>query len=308
MYLEITKPVEDDYELLEQFELTSPNPRWLREPLRSAAYRKKGTIRRSDDIPITEWQRRLAMVPEAAVIKTLDNTTQNYSNLEAENRQDPRRHFRWCAPGLRVPRLNEEVASDTFFPSVKSKRGNTCSQFFAGQSSRRWDVFPLKSEKYNDTALQDFTRQVGAPDVLISDNAQSETGADWTKHCRTYCINTKTTEPHTPWQNPAEPDIGKLGSRVKNCMRAFNVPLQYHDWVQKWVCECHNHTANRTLNWSVPESKRLGYTPDISRFRFHVWEPIWYFEPGTNQPEHGFRKSRWLGFAKNCGDHFTYFI
>jgi hypothetical protein len=43
-------------------------------------------------------------------------------------------------------------------------------------------------------------------------------------------------------------------------------------------------------------------------FQFHLWEPIWYYEPCTKQPENSLKKARWLGIAHLAGDAMTYFI
>jgi hypothetical protein len=43
-------------------------------------------------------------------------------------------------------------------------------------------------------------------------------------------------------------------------------------------------------------------------FRFHLWEPIWYYEPCTKQPENSLKKARWLGIAHSAGDAMTYFM
>jgi hypothetical protein len=254
-----------------------------------------------------EWRKRLAMLPEEVVRKTLENSTNFYLNIEAENREDPRKHYKYRFPGLRYPRQKETVATDTFFPSVKSRRGNTCSQFFVGTASDRWEVYPLKSESYNVSALQDYSRDVGIPATLKSDNAQSETGTKWTKHCRLHCIKQETTEPHTPWQNPAEPKIGQLHSMVKKVMRAFQVPLSEHDWAQKWCVDVHNISASRKLAWKSPMAVSEGHTQDISPFRFHLWEPIWYFNK-AKAPKDPWQKARWLGFAHNSGDAMTYHV
>ena len=100
--------------------------------------------------------------------------------------------------------MSETVATDTLFPSIKSDRGNNVLQFFTGCTSKRWEVYPLKSEAYNYKALQDFCRQIGIPNTLRSDNAKSEQGGRWLQHCRDFCIKTEYTEPHHPHQNPAE--------------------------------------------------------------------------------------------------------
>ena len=51
-----------------------------------------------------------------------------------------------------------------------------------------------------------------------------------------------------------------------------------------------------------------GHTPDISLFRFYVWEPIWYFDGVAKVPKPSFKKGRWLGFAWSARDSFTSFI
>jgi hypothetical protein len=43
-------------------------------------------------------------------------------------------------------------------------------------------------------------------------------------------------------------------------------------------------------------------------FRFHLWEPIWYSEPRTKQPENSLKKARWFGIAHSPGEAMTYFI
>lgn len=302
LYFNISKPSKEDLEELECFELNSPYPSFTTTTRRN----KKKLL--PEDVPMEEWRKRLAMLPEDVVHKTLENTTHFYINVEAENRQDPRRYLKSRFPGLRINRQNETVATDTFFPSQTSARGNTCSQFFCGQESDQWAVYPLKTESHNTEALQDYFRKHGAPSAIRSDNAQSELGKDWTHTCRQLCVDQESTVPHSPWQNFAERRIGHLGSMVRNCMRAFNVPLAHHDWCQKWCCDVHNIASSRKLNWHSPVSLAHGHTPDISPFRFHIWEPVWYYQPGTKSPATPWRKGRWLGFADSTGDAMTYYV
>eukprot|EP00957_Ditylum_brightwellii_P192357 14643328-Ditylum_brightwellii.AAC.1 len=160
----------------------------------------------------------------------------------SENRQDPKRHFKYRFPGLRYPRLKEPVASDMFFPSIKSRQGNTRSQFFLGCNSDRWEVYPMKTKSHNSMALQDFSRNIGILPILKTGNMQSELGRTWSDHCRLHCIQQQTTELHTPWQNPAEPKIGQL-----NLMK---------------------------LGRKSPLEMSEGHTQDTSKFQFHIWEPI----------------------------------
>eukprot|EP00957_Ditylum_brightwellii_P021173 1596332-Ditylum_brightwellii.AAC.1 len=61
-------------------------------------------------------RKRLAMLPEGVVKKTLSNCTNLYFNMEMENMQGPCQHFKYRFPGIRYPRQPEIVASDTFSP------------------------------------------------------------------------------------------------------------------------------------------------------------------------------------------------
>jgi hypothetical protein len=152
-YFNIAKPTDDDLLNLEWFELTSPHP-----DLADRVRRKRSTTTLTD-IPISEWRKRLGMLPEVFVHKTLEGTTHFYLSPEMENRQDPRREILSHQPGLRWKQRSEVIGTDTFFPSVKSAQGHTCSQMFVGQQSLRWDVYPLKTESHNFQALQDVSRK-----------------------------------------------------------------------------------------------------------------------------------------------------
>ena len=91
-------------------------------------------------------------------------------------------------------------------------------------------------------------------------------------------------------------------------MKEFQCPLKKHDWMQKWCVDVHNILASQSLSWRTPYELKNGHTPDISSFRFYVWEAIWYFDGVAKVPEPSFKKGRWLGFAWSAGDAFTYFI
>ena len=80
------------------------------------------------------------------------------------------------------------------------------------------------------------------------------------------------------WVNPSDPKIGQLGSMVRNVMRLFDVPLEDHDWVEKWCVDMHNIASSKNLSGRCPLEISKGHTQDISKFRFHLWEPIWYFK------------------------------
>jgi hypothetical protein len=121
-------------------------------------------------------------------------------------------------------------------------------------------------------------------------------------------IGTETTEPHHPWQNPAEKRIRYLSNMVKIVMREFGAPLSRQHWAQKLCCDVHNVAANRKLDWRSAKERKTGYTPDISMLRFHLWEPLWCYDLRTKQPGNSLKKAGRLGFAHSAGDAVTYFI
>ena len=314
LFLNIRRPSYEELHDLESFEITSPAPF---EPEKNNKIANV-TSRRKDmqkmykvypgGLSMNQWRKRLAMAPEDVIRKTFESTTQMSMNIEAENRTIGRRHYKSRFPFLREKRLNDVFHSDTFFPTIKSREGHTCSQLFIGRETDYMYVQPLKRESHSFTALQDFGRKVGLPRGLKTDNAQTEVGTKWTEWCRNFCVDTKFTEPHSPWQNIAEQGIGDLGRMVKRCMREFNAPYNRHAWCQKWCADVRNHLASRKLDWRTPTERLTGETPDISMFHFHFWEDIKYFDPTRKQPEDGWLPGRFLGLAHDYGDDMTYFV
>ena len=316
MYINIRAPSEEEVDKLDIYELTSPEP----------FTPENDKIKYDDDIihrrkqheavhkkypggfTMERWRKCLALAPEDVIRKTFQSTTQLQMNVEAENRKVGRRHYKSRFPALKEKRVNDLFYSDTFFPSEKGVDGSTCSQLFIGKDTDYMYVQPMKTESNSFQALQDFGRKVGLPKSIKTDNAQTEVGVNWTTWCRNHCVDTKFTEPHTPWQNKAERGIGDLATMVKRCMRTFNVPISRHSYCQKWCADIRNHLASRKLNWRTPKEKLTGETPDISLFRFHFWELIEYYDPNEKQPHDGWKKGRFLGIAWDSGDYMTYKI
>ena len=67
-----------------------------------------------------------------------------------------------------------------------------------------------------------------------------------------------------------------------------------------------NHTAKQLLGWRTPAELMDWNTPDISLFRFEFFDEIWYYKPTVAFPAHLFQKGKFLGFAMDHGDAFTY--
>ena len=315
MYLNIRCPSNEEMDDLPIVELTPdrpfiPDQGEDHENIVTARRKKMKNVNREcpGGLPLDEWRKRLAYAPDDVLRKTFLATTQLAMNVEAENRVCGRRHYKSRFNFLKEKRVNDVFHSDTFFLTIESNSGDTCSQLFIGRHTDYMKVYPMRKESHAFRALQDFSRSVGLPRCIKTDNAATETGLQWINFCRDYKVDTAYTEPRSPWQNYAEHGIGDLGRMVKRCMDAFDVPLNRHHWCQRWCCDVRNHLASRKLNWRTPHEKITGETPDISVFRFHFWQKVEYFDPLTKQPESGWKPARFLGIAWDSGDSMTYYI
>ena len=129
--------------------------------------------------------------------KTLENTTQYAKALIMT---PLRRHL--CSRFLMLckPRLNEVIATDTYFPNVKSIEGYNCAQVFVGLTSRRITTIGMKTKSEFPKAYQDFMRRRGIPHTLRPDNAKEEESEDiMDLHCD-LVISDEFTEPRCPWK------------------------------------------------------------------------------------------------------------
>ncbi len=97
-----------------------------------------------------------AYPPRHTIQHTLCNTTQL---AKAIIRFPLCRHSKSRFQMLRAPRLNEVVATDTYFASTKSIEGYTCGQVYYGCSSRIIEFYGMKTESEFINTYQDFMHE-----------------------------------------------------------------------------------------------------------------------------------------------------
>jgi hypothetical protein len=121
-----------------------------------------------------------AFDPEENIQKTIDNTTQ-FARMDT--RLPLRKHFKSHFLAANVSRLNETVATDTFFfnspdldDGIMGHGGTTMLQLYCGYESKLAAVFPMKTECEMAGTLEDFIHLHGAPNALFSDNAKAQIG------------------------------------------------------------------------------------------------------------------------------------
>ena len=61
---------------------------------------------------------------------------------------------------------------------------------------------------------------------------------------------------------------------VRNVIMEFDVPLKEHDCSQKLCVDVHNIDSSKNIDVRFPLEISEGHTQEISKFRFHLWEPI----------------------------------
>jgi Reverse transcriptase (RNA-dependent DNA polymerase) len=263
---------------------------------------------RAPTINAQRWRPYLAYRPIEVVRRTLEQTTQM---AKLSSSIPMRRHVRSLFPFLNRKRINETVATDTFFSSVRDVSGATCAQVFYGITSHFINVYALKTEADGPQAFEDFARTEGLPNTIRSDNSKMQRySAKLTARLREWMVKSEFTEPHHPQQNPAELRAIRWLKTNSNVIRMHSgAPSSTWFWIVKYLADVHNVTADESLSWATPWSKRRGETPDISAFlQFKFYEKVYYHDPEQKYPGTKEKPGYWLGVADQVGDRLCFHI
>ena len=215
------------------------------------------------------------------------------------------RRFRSRPQVSRRNRFRGTVYTDTMKSGKKSMRGNKFMQVLV-TDFHDVTVYPLKEEKKAYTALRSYFIDRGVPEKVHSDNAFAMTRSEKWKRVleKEGGIEATTTEPHSPFQNNAEREIGHLQSQALRGLRKAGASLRFWDDAMEWYAEIRSRTAREDdirLEGRVPRELIEANTVDISEFcQFEWYEPVWAWMQGDN-PEKGERLCRVAGVAKNVG-------
>lgn len=267
-------------------------------------YSRRTTVGPND----CDWTLLLGAIPQHVVDKTLRATTQMVATVEAETREIMRDHFQTRLPELKVKRVNDQMNVDTFFSSVKSIRGYQCWNLFSFKDSGYDFPVLMRRRSQSPESLQTCITVNGAPRLIKTDNAPEFKSKRWMATLNRLLIAIAFTEPHHPNENLSERRGGALKAAVVHIMSLVNMPHEFWCFALEYVALLRTHIARRSLNWRTSHECHFGETPDISRFRFPLWHPIWYYTPRTGFPRRRMHPGRFLGVARNAGDAFCYLI
>ena len=169
-----------------------------------------------------------AWLPTDRIESTLDATTQYY---QATIHHPFRRHQQSRFPAANVNRLNEWFSTDTIFSKMPAMEdgvpghgGCTMLQLYSGVDSNFLASYPMASESFMSSMLEDFIRDHGAMYGLHSDNAKSEVSKAVRDIEQLYCIKDCQSEPHYQQQNPAERSIQDVKRVTNNVMDRVIAP------------------------------------------------------------------------------------
>ena len=258
---------------------------------------------------VMDWKATLGYPNDKVLKRTLETTTQLCAEpVEMEQREIPRQHRKKRLLPLHPRRLSGRVDSDTFFASVKSIRGYKCVQFFVHIPSDFIFCRCMQRESHSHGAYQDFIREIGAPEIIATDNSQTQTGKKWEATSRSIVTKQRKFSPHNQNQNKAERRIQDAKHKSVHVLEKSGAPLSFWCYALIFVIDCLNYQAKESLGWTTSFERLNGDTPDISAFRFHFWESIQYYEPTSRFPEARWRTGRFLGIAWNSGDAFTFIV
>ena len=302
-YLKLEKPSESDIATYPRLELTSPI---LYNPKRIYTRRRNTTV--SPDMDA--WRANLGYPTMEVTKKTVENTTQYVSSVEAETREYMRDHRKSRLMALRPHRINDVCFSDTFFSSIVSVRGYTMFQMFSMRDSKYDIPYLMRKESQANEKLRDLFRSVGAPRVMVNDNAKTMTGKAWLDTLRQFCVDGHCSEAYHQNQNLAERRGGDYKTAILKlyhyaCIRA---PLSFWCFAFDFLKLVRACLAKKSLAWRTPEEALYGETVDISVFRFPWFSPIWFHNPRKSFPMDKMESGYFLGVAHNIGDAFSYII
>ena len=201
------------------------------------------------DLSTINWKLTLGYCPDNVVESTLKNTTQYYTKpTESETKAYPTQHRQKRLHALHLRRLPGRTCGDTFFSSIRSIRGYTCVQLFVASFADYLWVSLLRRESQVPGAYQDFCREVGCPNELLTDNSKVQSGEKFKKINRENLTNHVFSTPHCQNQNLAERKIQDVKHRSVLILYESKAPLLFWCYAVEFVTNCLNHTSREKLD------------------------------------------------------------
>ena len=183
-------------------------------------------------------------------LKERDATYQLGKNVSTTGSH--KEHLKARSPQLKRRRLHETFCADAFFASTKALTGESCVQFFVGQSSKLTYTYSMKSESKGASILEKHIKEVGGLSGIKSDNSKIQAGRRFAELCSLRSIGQETTEPYHQCQNETERRIQTVKEVSNRIMDRTGAPNSL--WLRAvcFTCMPLNIMACKSLDWRTP--------------------------------------------------------
>ena len=128
---------------------------------------------------------------------------------------------------LHLRHLKGCTDTDTFFSTVKSIRGYLCVQIFCHVMSDYLFVRCMQRESHSHRAYQDYIREVGASEIITTDNSKTQTGKKWEKTSREVMTKQRKFTPHNQNESKVERRIQDVKHKTTIVLQRSFAPLVF---------------------------------------------------------------------------------
>ena len=129
----------------------------------------------------------------------------------------------------------------------KYSRLNTCCQIFVSDKGFVC-VVQMTTESQVLQAVNKFSKEIGAPDAIISNLSKAQNSSYTKKSCNDIGTTMCTIEENTLWSNKAELYIGIIKEAVRKDMKDSNSPLSFWDYCVERSTRINNITVRGRFN------------------------------------------------------------
>ena len=153
----------------------------------------------------------------------------------------------------------------------KSSRGNPCCQLFVTDKGYFYMVL-MKRKGEVFQVVKQFAKEVGAPDVIISNMTREQLSQEVKHFCNLIGMPLHTLEEGTPGSNCAELYVKLMKEAVHKDMREANSPLVFCNYCLKHHVRIYNLTAqgHHKVHRTNPYTTMTGKEGDISSVSQYV--------------------------------------
>ena len=163
----------------------------------------------------------------------------------------------------------------------------------------------MKKEAEYFLALKEFSKDVGAPDVLVCDSAKTQKKREVKDFCTQIGTTLNILEAETQWANRSELWVGLVKESTRKDLRDSGSPIVLWDYCMERRVLIYQVTAKKLfqLHGMNPHTATFGTQADISNLCLFGWyEWVYYREQQAPYPFQKECLGRCLGPAKNEGN------